>query len=495
MKIPVVFAFDENYALPASVAITSLQGAKDADTEYEVVVLQEGLTAETRRRFEDLCPIRWVEVRREDLGDVPIGYSGLATWYRLLLAKLLPDHDRVIWSDVDVVFKGDLSDVYQMDLDGASWAGVVVEKADAPDGYHCRWGNNDRIYIPSFMVADLSMWRRLGLTEVFLENIRTRRDELRLFDLDILNMSCSPIAALPFAYGVLENVMYSDSVTRAHEWPWLRHHYSREELERAKREAVIIHYAGGRTPKVWWRRRERIPDEYWHWLEKSPFFDREYYFPGWPTAVRRLGWKMLSKLHPSGRMRKVCRERLRGWSSAGTVDPVPQPRSPFAAGVRVSAPEGLVLGCAVEIGEETRIFAEGGVRIGDFTKVGAEVRICSFERNRLSDWMVPYDNIRILRAVEIGRYVDVGARSVVQCGVRIGDGAILQDGSVVFRSVPARAIVAGNPARIVGWREAEPFRTALDPDRGAGGLTSLADYPVKSVRIEGFREEMSGGPA
>ena len=309
MRIPVVFAFDSNYALPASVAIASLLAVKNSETEYEIIVFHGGLSSRTRRRFEAICPIRWVQVSPGDVGDVPIGYSGLATWYRLLLAKLLPDRDRVIWSDVDVLFRDDLSAAFQMDLNGAAWAGVVVENSEAPDGYHCRWGNNPCIYIPSLMVADIAKWRRQGLTEVFLENVRTRRDELRLFDLDVLNMSCSPIAALPFSYCVLENVMYSDDVTRAHEWPWLRHHYSREDLECAKREPVIIHYAGGRSPKVWRRRRERIPDEYWSWLEKSPFFDREYFFPGWRTALRRFWWSAVSRVMPLKSQRQACRAR------------------------------------------------------------------------------------------------------------------------------------------------------------------------------------------
>ena len=34
MKIPIVFAFDDNYALPASIAIKSLIDSKDVNTDY-----------------------------------------------------------------------------------------------------------------------------------------------------------------------------------------------------------------------------------------------------------------------------------------------------------------------------------------------------------------------------------------------------------------------------------------------------------------------------
>ena len=41
---------------------------------------------------------------------------------------------------------------------------------------------------------------------------------------------------------------------------------------------------------------------------------------------------------------------------------------------------------------------------------------------------------------------------MILSGVTIGDGAVVGAGSVVARSVPAYAVVAGNPARVVKYR-------------------------------------------
>lgn len=55
----------------------------------------------------------------------------------------------------------------------------------------------------------------------------------------------------------------------------------------------------------------------------------------------------------------------------------------------------------------------------------------------------------------LGDGVDVGANAVIIGPVHIGDRAIIGAGSVVVKDVPAGAVVAGNPARLIRQRPAE----------------------------------------
>jgi maltose O-acetyltransferase len=57
------------------------------------------------------------------------------------------------------------------------------------------------------------------------------------------------------------------------------------------------------------------------------------------------------------------------------------------------------------------------------------------------------------RPVVIGDDVWIGTRAIVLPGVTVGDGAIIAAGAVVTAPVPSRAIVGGNPARIIRYRE------------------------------------------
>jgi acetyltransferase-like isoleucine patch superfamily enzyme len=64
--------------------------------------------------------------------------------------------------------------------------------------------------------------------------------------------------------------------------------------------------------------------------------------------------------------------------------------------------------------------------------------------------ILSHENISALYAhTRIGRHCFIGARSLILPGVVIGDGSIVAAGSVVTKDVPARSIVAGNPARII----------------------------------------------
>lgn len=105
----------------------------------------------------------------------------------------------------------------------------------------------------------------------------------------------------------------------------------------------------------------------------------------------------------------------------------------------------------------------GRVEIGDNFHSGPECIIMSDMHNYEGD-ALPYDATVVHRPVRIGRNVWFGARVIVLGGVTIGDGAIIQPGSVVVSDIPEMAIAGGHPARVFSHRDAERYRS-LDAQR------------------------------
>ena len=67
--------------------------------------------------------------------------------------------------------------------------------------------------------------------------------------------------------------------------------------------------------------------------------------------------------------------------------------------------------------------------------------------------MLPYDSEEKLRSVDIGAGCWIGWGAMICPGVSIGDGSVVAMGAVVSKDVPAGAVVGGNPAKVIGYRE------------------------------------------
>lgn len=288
--IPVVFAFNAEYALPASVAIQSLLSSKRPKTVYAIVVLHTGLPEQVKRKIETIAPILWIEVAPARFAHFPKGWGGTETWLRILLADLLPEYDKVIWSDVDVLFCDDLSELFAKDYGDAEWAGVAMEADGAPNRQHNSWGRHASIYTPSLMVANLDRWRETDFLERCERVVSEYGNRLTMCDLDVLNIAADDIAPVPLSYCVFERLKFSDEMTSAREYAPLRTVYTDEELRNACRHPAILHFAGP-TVKVWLRAPWRMPACYREAMRRSPFGGRVREWTwGIRTAAQLVRW-------------------------------------------------------------------------------------------------------------------------------------------------------------------------------------------------------------
>lgn len=102
------------------------------------------------------------------------------------------------------------------------------------------------------------------------------------------------------------------------------------------------------------------------------------------------------------------------------------------------------------------IQGNGRVSIGSYTHIGQECLIVSQNHNYEGD-AIPFDYTNILKDVEISDFVWIGSRVMILPGTKIGEGAIIQGGSVVRGEIPPYAIAGGNPAKVFKHRDKEHF--------------------------------------
>jgi acetyltransferase-like isoleucine patch superfamily enzyme len=127
------------------------------------------------------------------------------------------------------------------------------------------------------------------------------------------------------------------------------------------------------------------------------------------------------------------------------------------------------------IGHGTKIRChEGEVRIGDKTVLGQECTISAYQHVSIGEQCILADRVMLIdfdhnvaeveqpirqqgiykRDVRVGNNVWIGFAAQILRGVTVGDNAIVGAGAVVTRDVPANAVVAGVPARIIRMRDA-----------------------------------------
>jgi acetyltransferase-like isoleucine patch superfamily enzyme len=123
-------------------------------------------------------------------------------------------------------------------------------------------------------------------------------------------------------------------------------------------------------------------------------------------------------------------------------------------GTKIRSHEGVVsIGAKTVMGQECTISAYQHVSIGRECVIADRVMLIDFDHGVVEvDRPVRLQGI-YKRDVRVGNNVWIGYGACILRGVTVGDNAIIGTSAVVTRDVPANAVVAGVPARVIRVRE------------------------------------------
>ncbi len=104
---------------------------------------------------------------------------------------------------------------------------------------------------------------------------------------------------------------------------------------------------------------------------------------------------------------------------------------------------GVILGSRVKVQNNVNVYH--GVVVEDDVFLGPSMTFTNdlYPRAFREDWKI--------RGTLVKRGASIGANATIVCGNTIGEYAMVGSGSVVTKDVPAHALVAGNPAKKMGW--------------------------------------------
>lgn len=91
-------------------------------------------------------------------------------------------------------------------------------------------------------------------------------------------------------------------------------------------------------------------------------------------------------------------------------------------------------------------------------------------------------------STRVGKGATIGANATIVCGHDIGEYAFVGAGAVVTKSVPAYALVVGNPARQIGWMSEYGHRLVFDREGNAVCPESRQRYRLENGQVKKMEE-------
>lgn len=163
-----------------------------------------------------------------------------------------------------------------------------------------------------------------------------------------------------------------------------------------------------------------------------------------------------------------------------------------ANGVKINMPGRVILKDYANIGKGTMINSSGGLYVGRYSGISYDCVIWTGEHRYRGSKAIPFDQCLDLKPVVIHDFVWIGTNVKIPPGKNIGEGAIVGMGSVIGKDVPPLAIMFGNPAEIIGYRDKNHFEKCKTEGLVCSSLIDGDKYEERIIPLykRKFKSEM-----
>lgn len=265
VTIPIFYAIDDSYAKFVAVSIKSLIMNANNNYNYDINVIYENLSEENAKKLKSLetdnVKIILTEMNQnlsmitDKLGNRLREYTfTLTIFFRLFIPVMFPKYHKCIYIDADTVIPGDISRLYNEDLED-NYLGCIVDKSTIDNEILASYFEEvvgiprDKYINSGVLLMNSKKLRELKIDEKFLDLYTKYGFDVIAPDQDYINSMC---------YG---HIKYLSDIYDAMPNP------NNKEVEKP----VIIHY--NLFLKPWQYENVQYYDYFWKYAKFTPYYD------------------------------------------------------------------------------------------------------------------------------------------------------------------------------------------------------------------------------
>ena len=258
-NISICFCINNNYSKHLGVVLTSIL-YNNKNSKFKFYVLTSDLTDENKNILESLktkyknFEINYINVDKSIFKDfkLNIDYISIETYYRYLLAKIIPNENKILYVDVDLIVNGELNVLWNIDISKFYCAAVKEINIDIEKYKETIDIKKDNEYINAGVILfNLKKIREHNITEQFFINNEKYKDKILYQDQCVINIT------LQDKIKIIDNIY--NFTTKLYK-------KDKNKIKNAK----IIHFVGAKKPwkKVSFNPLKRL---YYFYYLRSPY--------------------------------------------------------------------------------------------------------------------------------------------------------------------------------------------------------------------------------
>ena len=284
-EIPICFAANNGFLPFTGVMIQSIIDHANKSDNYDIVVLCSDAEERLKHKMTSLCKGKEnISIRLFNVNDFYVMPDNLFTeniytqtsyspeiYYRLLIPTLMPDYEKVLYFDGDMLALTDVAELYHTTNLGDN---LIASSRDYAGLCHCyKEGDDRREYreqilglknVDNYILSGMLVMNVPEFNKTFtadeLMQISTYMD-WRQHDQDILNVICEDrILLVDGAWDHLQDFGWTNYLPA-----WLK-----QEYDETTKNIKISHFAGQRKP---WVNNSNNSDKFWNTCYRTPFFE------------------------------------------------------------------------------------------------------------------------------------------------------------------------------------------------------------------------------